>query len=368
MHVGRAVFDGRFSDLELNNLGIAIYGQCGAALTHAQSTYGPDAQPLLPLTTPDPDLTGELGLTPQAGALRGVPQLEPAGPPNPAPQRSPRPARWSRMLDRCSTTAPLPFRVVGPDTDLAFDPASYFFFQDNRRCYFVESQKYYWTGSAFSPVVPSDPSTVPYEVRYGFHVFYHPFTRLFWNQLAGGGFDLLYDPNLQQNPDQIDPSGADVFSLPARLPAIRRGSSGTTMTSRARIASSSTSARVRLTRSTTGSCSITSRCSWPSCSARTSSSRTPRPGSTTSSIPACSPATADPVPQRFWIPKPLHNLTSAQILAQQINNLLEAVNQGDPTAVAEVQVWRKRSVQSLRARRPAQRRALHEVHGDVVPG
>jgi hypothetical protein len=45
-----------------------------------------------------------------------------------------------------------------------------------------------------------------------FHVFYHPFTGLFWNQLAGGGFDRLYDVNLQQNPDQIDP-GADAFSF-----------------------------------------------------------------------------------------------------------------------------------------------------------
>ena len=48
----------------------------------------------------------------------------------------------------------------------------------------------------------------------------------------------------------------------------------------------------------------------------------------------------DPVPQRFWIPKPLHNLTSAQILAQQINNLLQAVNQGDPAAIAQVENWR----------------------------
>ena len=46
-----------------------------------------------------------------------------------------------------------------------------------------------------------------------FHPFYHPFTRLFWNQLAGGGFDLLYDPDLQQVPDNVDPSYADVFSF-----------------------------------------------------------------------------------------------------------------------------------------------------------
>jgi hypothetical protein len=48
----------------------------------------------------------------------------------------------------------------------------------------------------------------------------------------------------------------------------------------------------------------------------------------------------EPVPQRFWIPKPLRNLTSAEILAQQINNLLLAVNQGNATAVQQIQTWR----------------------------
>ena len=109
--------------------------------------------------------------------------------------------------------APIPARVVGPSSDLGFDPGSYFFFQDNRRCYWVQAQKNYWTGSAWAPITPSYPASAPYTVKYWFHSFYHPFTGLFWNQLAGGGFDLLYDVNLQQNPDQIDPSGADVFSF-----------------------------------------------------------------------------------------------------------------------------------------------------------
>ena len=49
---------------------------------------------------------------------------------------------------------------------------------------------------------------------------------------------------------------------------------------------------------------------------------------------------SDPTPQRFWIPKPLHDLTSADILQQQINNLLAAVNQGDPASVATINAWR----------------------------
>jgi hypothetical protein len=48
----------------------------------------------------------------------------------------------------------------------------------------------------------------------------------------------------------------------------------------------------------------------------------------------------DPVPGRFWIPKPLHNLTSGGILDQQINKLLLAVNQKNKADVAEVEVWR----------------------------
>ncbi len=50
-------------------------------------------------------------------------------------------------------------------------------------------------------------------MRYVFHRFYHPYTRLLWHQLSAGGFPALYDRNLQLSPDTIDPSGADVFSF-----------------------------------------------------------------------------------------------------------------------------------------------------------
>ena len=64
----------------------------GHLLSHAQSTYGPDAQPLLPLPDRDPDLTGELGTA------------------------SRRPARWRPCLPtqakapirRCRSTSPRP--------------------------------------------------------------------------------------------------------------------------------------------------------------------------------------------------------------------------------------------------------------------
>ena len=73
----------------------------------------------------------------------------------------------------------------------------------------------------------------------------------------------------------------------------------------------------------------------------------------------------DPVPQRFWMPKPLNTMTSAAVIAQRINNLLVAVNQGDPIGGRAGTTLAARSVQPVPARRPAAR-GLHEAHGDVV--
>lgn len=347
IHLGRAVFDGRFSDLELRNvlvqdgflsfLGVQIPVADGL-LQHAQSTFGPDSQPLLPLPDAQADnpLVRDSGLLPEAGALATVPADPSQG------------SNQTLVLDFTSVsaleqnvgpllnTAQVPLRVVAPITDLAFDPASSFFFQDNRRAYWVESQKFYWTGSMWSPVVPSNPASAPYEVRYWFHVFYHPFTRLFWNQLAGGGFDLLYDPNLQQHPDQIDPSGADVFSFNSNYqPTWRVKWDHDDVTG---------ADRQFLDFSRNASFSVYN---WelfyhiPLYIAQLLSQNQQFEDAQTWFHYIFNPTRQgnDPVPQRFWIPKPLHNLTAAQILGQQINVILQAVNQGDQAAIQQVGEW-----------------------------
>jgi hypothetical protein len=342
VHVGRAVFDGRFSDLELNNLNIAIYGQVEQLLTWAQSTYGPDAQPLLPLSAADPDLTGEPNLFPQAGALITGPANVPAGYYQIAPLVFTSPGALDQNVGPLLNAAMFPFRVVGPDSDLNFDPASYFFFQDTRRCYWVESTKYYWTGSMWSPVTPSDPGTVAYQLRYVFHPFYHPFTRLFWNQLGAGGFDLLYDPGLQQNPDQVDRSGADVFGFQSWYQPVL---------SRVWWDHDDINGQDRQY------LDFNYNTPWavynwelfyhiPLYIAQLLSQNQQFEDARKWFHYIFNPTrqSTDPVPGRFWIPKPLHNLTSAGILAQQINNLLLKVNQGDPTLVAEVENWRQNSL------------------------
>jgi hypothetical protein len=343
VHVGRVTFDGRFSDLELNNLGIAIYGVQKNLLTWAQSTYGPDAQPLLPLSAPDPNLTGEPHLTPQSGALITGPADVPKG----YYQTVPLDFTSTPALDlnpgTLLKTAMVPFRVIGPDTDLNFDPTSDFFFQDTRRCYWVESSKYYWTGSMWSPVVPSDPTSASYQVKYVFHPFYHPFTRLFWNQLSAGGFNLLYDPNLQENPDQIDPTGADVFSF---------GNWYQPVTSRVWWDHDDVTSQDRQYLDFTYS-SPFSVYNWelfyhiPLYIAQLLSQNQQFEDAQTwfqyIFNPTLQPSKTYPSPQCYWIPKPLRNLTGAGILSQSINNLLLAVNQGNPTAVNEVENWRQNS-------------------------
>jgi hypothetical protein len=341
VHIGRAVFDGRFSDLELRNLDIAVNSTKFGLLSYAQRIYGPDTQPLLllPGNQADPDLFGEPGLVPQAGALATQPANPNQGSNQTLPLNFTSTGALEQNVGPLLNAAPLPFRVVGPASDLNFDPASYFFIQDNRRCYYVESQKLYWTGSAWSPVVPSNPGGVPFEVRYVFHRFYHPFTRLFWHQLGSGGFPLLYDRNLQLNPDQIDPSGADVFGFQSGYQPVL---------SRVRWDRDDVTGQDREFLDFTRSASF-SVYNWelffhtPLYIAELLSQNQKFEDALTWFHYIFDPTRpgTDPAPKRFWIPKPLYDLTSADILAKRINNLLLAVNQGDPTAVAEVASWRK---------------------------
>jgi hypothetical protein len=340
VHVGRAVFDGRFNDLELRNLAIAVNGSALGLLAHAQSTYGPDAQPLLPLpaSQADPDIVGEPALVPQAGSLATAPANPAGGSGQTLPLVFTSAGAMEQNVGALLNAAPMPFRVVGPATDLNFDPTSYFFFQDNRRSYYVESQKFYWTGSTWSPVVPSNPAGVQFEVRYVFHRFYHPFARLFWHQLGSGGFPLLYDRNLQLNTDQVDPSGADVFSFQAGYQPVP--------------------SRVRWDRDDGGQDrefldftrnAAFSLYNWelffhiPLYIAELLGQNQKFAEALTWFHYIFNPTRPgpDPAPKRFWIPKPLYDLTSAEILAERINNLLVAVDNGDPNAVAQVRSWRR---------------------------
>ena len=82
-----------------------------------------------------------------------------------------------------------------------------------------QAQKTYWTGSFWSPVAPSDPASAPYQVQYRFHPFYHPFTGLFWNQLAAAASTCSTTRGCSKRQTPIDPSHSRHVQLPQHLPA-----------------------------------------------------------------------------------------------------------------------------------------------------
>ena len=331
VQIGRAIFDGRFSELQQNNLSVLINFQTVTLLDHAQATYGRDALPLLPLDNIDGDLVSEPNLIPRTGAL--VTQ----SPNTSGASVQMIPLQFTALANEANSfklleTAQLPFRIVGPVSDLNFDPSNYFFFNDNRRSYYVEAQKLYLTGSLWTPTLPSSPASAPFEVRYIFHRFYHPYTRLLWHQLSSLGFPGVYTANLQETPDQIDPTHADVFSFKNTYqpvaPFIEWGEDNEI-----------------LNFDTDGAYSIYN---WefffhsPLYIAGLLSQNQQFDDAMTwfrYIFNPTLPVIGNDAPQAFWVTKPFRDLASTTIADQRINNLLSLVNANDPNALNQVNLW-----------------------------
>jgi len=140
-HIGRAIFDGRFNALELRSTAALVNDEVQPDyLACAQASYGEDAEALLQLSGPLADLVGEPGLVPKAGALA----TEPIAPGQSAaiPLTFTSIGGTEQNTGALLVTAQAPFKVIGPCTDLAFDPTNYFFYSDKKRAYFVESTRY----------------------------------------------------------------------------------------------------------------------------------------------------------------------------------------------------------------------------------
>ena len=328
VHIGRATFDARFSDLELRNLPVVIHFSESGLLDHSRAAYGPDADPLITLAAADPDIQPEPGLVPKGGSLATV-----------GSNATTLPLTFTSLgaleqgVGELLHTASVPYRVIGEVSELEFDPSTYFFYQDNRRCYFVEGMRYFQWGSAWLPIAPSYPSTVPFELRYQFHRFYHPYTRLLWHQLAGGGFADLYERNLEFAPDTIDQSGADVFSF-----------SGTYQPQSPRVSWGENNEILDFSRDAAYGVY-----NWelfyhaPLLIAETLKQDQQFQDALAWFHYIFDPTRTgpEPVPQRFWIMQPLGNLTTPAILSEQVNTLLALVNQGNPDDVAQVNSWRR---------------------------
>ena len=328
LHIGRAVFDGRFNSLEMRNLPVSLNGSMvGSYLDHAQQHYGHDAEPLLELRAPAADLNGEPGLEPRTGALVTLPVGSGKSPQVPLQLTLPAGHGTETVL----ATALAPFRLVGDATSPQFDPTGYFFYSDPKRTYYVEATRYYLYGSQWRPVPPSNAATAPYQVRYTFTPFYHPFTRLLWHEIFNSGLPGIYNTALQTNPGGVDPSHADDFSFRTTYqpvsPLVHWGPDADVIDFSPSGAYTCYNNELFLHIPRYVAPRLTTNQNFEDAMAWYHYIFNP-------TLPGTDP-------QRFWIPAPLNGLTSAAVQQQKIDQILNGIHQSDSTALGQVAAWQK---------------------------
>ena len=328
-HIGRAVFDGRFTELQLRNILVDVDTGTGSRqlLERARALYGARAQDLLELVEADaePALPHEPDMRNEAGALVAR-QRQPSDPTEIA-------LRFDATVETGTLlrTAPLPYRVIGLANDIPFTPESSFVFNEARRSWFVEPTRYWRNGSVWTTVPPSVPGTLPTQLRFTFHRFYHPFVRSFRHTLSSGGFNAFYQPSVQTAPGDLIPDPTP-FSFSATYdpvtPTVRWGSD----TDIVDFAYDAPYAGYNWEMFLHMPLFVANRLA--------QNQRFDEARVWFHYIFDPTRAGATPSPQRYWITRPFTELTNEAVQAQRINNLLAAVNRRDPTALGQVTRWR----------------------------
>jgi hypothetical protein len=223
---------------------------------------------------------------------------------------------------------PQPFRVVGLATDALFDPYSPFVLSEPRRSWFFERrlfiEAYYLDARPFGGSLQVFYVT---NEKHSMERFDHPFVRTFRHVLSSEGFDGFYQPALQRD------------SHPERFDLLATYNPSRTMV---RWAHNNDIVDFRY-ESAYGIYNwelfyhlplfIAGRLS--------QNQRFDEARRWFHYIFDPTRASGEPAPQRFWITRPLAELTESEIQAQRINQLLKLVNQGDDAAQEQVREWRR---------------------------
>jgi hypothetical protein len=334
--LGRAVFDGRFVELQLQNLvfSLATSASPNRLLDRAKALYGERAAGLvdLPETELEPWLPVQPGLRNAGGALVALQRA------SSEPTSIPLQLREGSTTNLLLRNVSLPWRVVGLSNDLPFTPESPFVLNDAKRTWFVEPTRYWRNGSMWQTVPPSDPRGVATQLRFTFTRFFHPFVRTFRYVLSSQGFDGFFRPLLQVNPASVSlrPGGAPIDGTPFRFstgyspvtPIVRWGSDVDTVdfNSSAPYAGYNWEMFFHLPLFVGNHLSRNQRFD----DARKWFHYIFDP----------TRVSADPTPQRYWITRPLSEQTDVALQQQRINELLVAVNRRDPGALGQVERWR----------------------------
>ncbi len=328
VHLGRAVFDGRFNELKLRDLQVDADTGSRQLLQRARGLYGLRARDLLVLaeSEAEPALPGEPAMLNEAGALV-------------AQQRNDLDSvqaalRFESTIDTGTLlrSVPLPYRVIGLANDIPFTPESPFVLNDVHRSWYVEPTRYWRNGSVWTTVPPSVPSSLPTQLRFTFHRFYHPFVRSLRHVLSSGGFDAFFKPNVQSEPGALVPDPAP-FSFNATYnpvtPVVRWGSDVDTLDFVYDAPYSGYNWELFLHMPLY----VANRLS--------QNQRFDEARAWFHYIFDPTRANSAPSPQRYWITRPFTEMTNETIQAQRINQLFAAVNRRDPAALGQVARWRE---------------------------
>ncbi len=311
-HVARFVFKSNVDEIQMSQRGQTypsdIFG----------GSYGAEAAEMKELTNPLADLTMPtdmkyVGQTIQNQSdndsnLHALPSAGPA-------------LRLDsgKLLD----DAPAPFGIVPSSQRAQFDSTRPFFYTDRERSFFVRPTKEWRVDHSFTTEEPSLSGVTDYRVKYTFDRNYHPFTGFYLDELATGGLSGLFKRSNQLSPPssfsfaEYDPEQMVKADHPNDI--VDFGFSGTyslynwellfhapflianRLSENQRFDEALNFLRYIFNPTNTGS---------------------------------------DNAPQRFWITKPFYQMSSGAYHSSRIERLLELVNGGSSTHIAQVEQWR----------------------------
>jgi len=110
-------------------------------------------------------------------------------------------------------TALIPFALAIPHQDAQFDSTTPFFYQDQRRTFYITPTILYKSGNYYTTVAPSQPYGVPYKVNYRFQTYYHPYVPLFIRELNRFGIDGLLKRTIQTKPESYSTPSLPITPL-----------------------------------------------------------------------------------------------------------------------------------------------------------
>lgn len=221
------------------------------------------------------------------------------------------------------------YRLVVPHQNPAFDSTLPFFYRDAAREYFLVPTDYYQNGNYFFSTPPAGVYNPFFRAEYTFWPFYHPFVPLLVNRLNFGGVSELYKGKLQLDPASV--AGVPAFDFwsyygPTQLVLQPYPQEGIDFEPRAGYALYNWELFFHAPFAIANSLSTNQQFEH----AKKWYERIFDPTA----------SSTDPVPQRFWVTKPFHELTAPQVAAQEITKLMQLINQGDTELERQVADWR----------------------------